>query len=145
MKSLGEQALKKIENLIAKKEASTSTPNKKEKPISTFRPSRILEEGEEEKKENKPLDEKIISTSPARKSSHVYVPREREIKFIERQTKIIYDELAQKTSYKLQNPHSFFLNQKNPKLPIYQRAAQIAEDREAALEEKRRERLRIKE
>lgn len=83
--------------------------------------------------------------SSGKKSSNIYIPREKEIKFIETQTKMIYDQLGQIANYKVQNPHSLFLNQKNPKLPIYQRAAQITEGREAALEEKRRERLRLKE
>lgn len=45
----------------------------------------------------------------------------------------------------MQNPHSFFLNEKNPKPPIYERAQDIVRQREMALEEKRKEKMKEKE
>jgi hypothetical protein len=48
-------------------------------------------------------------------------------------------------NYRVQNTHSFFLNQRNPRPPIYERAQDIIRQREANLEDKRQAKLRKKE
>lgn len=57
---------------------------------------------------------------------------------IERQVKIIKREIEDQQNHRIQNKTSFFLNSKNPKPPIYERAQFIIEEREMMLEEKRK-------
>lgn len=52
--------------------------------------------------------------------------------------------MEQRVNYRVQNTHSFFLNKRNPKPPIYERAEQIMRIREANLEEKRQAKIREK-
>jgi hypothetical protein len=64
---------------------------------------------------------------------------------MQRQVRLIHKELDTHHNFKVQNKHSYFLNAKNPKPPLYQRALQIAKEKELWLEEKRQERLKQKE
>lgn len=52
---------------------------------------------------------------------------------MERQLKVIYKELDFQQSHQIQNQISVFLNSKNPRPPIHERAQLILEEREALL------------
>jgi hypothetical protein len=54
-----------------------------------------------------------------KKKPFTFVPMEREIKLMQRHTHMLYEELDRQTTFKLQNPHSIFLNERNPRPPLY--------------------------
>lgn len=52
---------------------------------------------------------------------------------MQRQLKVIYKDIDLQQSHQIQNQISLFLNSKNPKPPIHERAQLIVEEREALL------------
>ena len=52
---------------------------------------------------------------------------------MERHLKTIYNEIEIQNSIQVQNQHSVFLNSKNPRPPIHERAQVIIEEREMIL------------
>lgn len=134
MKQLGSKALHKIEQLI-----TTASPRKSKSPNrSKLEPGRSTSA-------LSPSPIRIEVSPQHKKKPHMFVPMEREIKLLQRHKQMIYEELDHRTNFRLQNPHSFFLNERNPRPPIYERAQDIVREREAMLEEMRLERLRQKE
>ncbi len=106
MKNLGDKTLHQIEKLLTttKKSPLKKTPNKTEP------------------KSKSPMRGYPNATISPNKFGHtLYQPMERDNTLIQQQLKIIQHEAKDQKNYKIQNKHSFFLNAKNPKPPLYQR------------------------
>jgi hypothetical protein len=105
MKNLGDKTLHQIEKLLTttKKSPPKKTPNKTEPNKSPMRgyPN--------------------ATKSPNKFRHTLYQPMEKDNTLIQQQLKIIQHEAKDQQNYKIQNKHSFFLNAKNPKPPLYQR------------------------
>ena len=128
MKKLGDKTLNTIEKLLVK----SSRPKQSEPSLTKSKsksPHRLTKS---------PI--KAHSRSHHQQSGHncelsTYLG-EKEIKCIARQKKLVY-EIEGSKKFKVENPVSFYYNQKNPRAPIYERAQQISMQKEAVLQEKR--------
>lgn len=106
-KTLGDQTLNHIEKLLV-----TTKPRKRNSPKK------------KETQSKSPVKECTCdkSKSPNKYKHALYQPMERDNALIQRQLKTIHHEMEEQNNYRVQNKHSYFLNAKNPKPPLYQRA-----------------------
>lgn len=112
MKNLGSETLHHIEKLLTKKGPSKQDSKKKES------------------RSKSPLPKKKESPSPQRPAHALYQPMEKDNSIINQQVKLIYNEMEHQHNYKVQNKHSYFLNAKHPRPPLYQRAQEIVKERD---------------
>lgn len=82
-----------------------------------------------------PSKEPNKSKSPAKqptRSPHktLYQPMEKDNAIIDKQLRNIYQQMEAQNNYRVQNKHSYFLNAKNPKPPLYLRTQDIIKEKE---------------
>lgn len=124
MNRIGSDSLNRIQELLSskKKKQTPQTPPK----------------AEQKSKSKSPVTKTPLSRSPHRAvHTPTYQPMGRDYNFVQQQVRSIHNEMEEHLHFRVQNKHSYYLNSKNPKPPLYQRALQMAKEREVWLEEKR--------